>query len=126
MSRPPRSSPGAIRQKRASLSRRAVGKRSHPRSAPEAPPTLHLICPPGKSKTMLTSDLVLARREGDRVAPFRLDPEESANLRLAEALIELFTRHVGQPREVLNAALADFIGVSPAFRIPRGLVKLLA
>ncbi len=75
---------------------------------------------------MLTSDLVLARREGDRVVPFRLDPEDAAHLRLAEALIELFNRHVGQRREVLDAALADFIGVSPAFRIPRGLVKLLA
>ncbi len=75
---------------------------------------------------MLTSDLVLARREGDHIVPFRLDPEEPANVRLAEALIDLFTRHVGQPREVLNAALADFVGVSPAFRIPRGLVKLLA
>jgi predicted nuclease of restriction endonuclease-like RecB superfamily len=75
---------------------------------------------------MLTSDLVLARREGDRVVPFRLDPEDEAHLRLAEALIELFNRHVGQRREVLDAALADFIGVSPAFRIPRGLVKLLA
>ena len=75
---------------------------------------------------MLTSDLVLTRREGDRVVPFRLDPEESANLRLAEALIELFSRHVGQPRETLNMALSDFIGVSTAFRIPRGLVKLLA
>jgi predicted nuclease of restriction endonuclease-like RecB superfamily len=68
---------------------------------------------------MLTSDLVLSRREGDRVVPFRLDPEEPAHLRLAEALIELFSRHVGQPREVLNAALADFVGASPAFRIPR-------
>ena len=74
---------------------------------------------------MLTSDLVLAKREGDRVAPFRLEPDDQANVRLAEALIELFTQHVGQPREVLNAALTDFVGVSPAFRIPRGLVKLL-
>jgi predicted nuclease of restriction endonuclease-like RecB superfamily len=74
---------------------------------------------------MLTSDLVLARREGDRVVPFRLEPEEPAHLRLAEALIDLFSRHVGQPREVLNAALADFVGNSPAFRTPRGLVKLL-
>jgi predicted nuclease of restriction endonuclease-like RecB superfamily len=74
---------------------------------------------------MLTSDLVLARREGDRVVPFRLEPEDPAQLRLAEALIDLFSRHVGQPREVLNAALADFVGNSPAFRVPRGLVKLL-
>ena len=74
---------------------------------------------------MLTSDLVLARREGDRVVPFRLESEDPAQLRLAEALIDLFSRHVGQPREVLNAALADFVGNSPAFRGPRGLVKLL-
>lgn len=74
---------------------------------------------------MLTSDLVLARREGDRVVPSRLEPEDPAHLRLAEALIDLFSRHVGQPREVLNAALADFVGNSPAFRVPRGLVKLL-
>src|SRR5690349_25089602 len=74
---------------------------------------------------MLTSDLVLARREGDRVVPFRLEPGDPAHLRLAEALIDLFSRHVGQPREVLNVALADFVGNSPAFRTPRGLVKLL-
>ncbi|HEX6778948.1 MAG TPA: DUF790 family protein [Ktedonobacterales bacterium] len=74
---------------------------------------------------MLTSDLVLARREGDRVVPYRLEPDDPAQLRLAEALIDLFNRHVGQPREVLNAALADFVGNSPAFRVPRGLVKLL-
>lgn len=74
---------------------------------------------------MLTSDLVLARREGDRVVPYRLEPDDPAQLRLAEALIDLFSRHVGQPREVLNAALADFVGNSPAFRVPRGLVKLL-
>ena len=74
---------------------------------------------------MLTSDLVLSRREGDRVVPFRLEPEEPAQLRLAEALIDLFSRQVGQPREVLNAALADFVGNSPAFLVPRGLVKLL-
>jgi predicted nuclease of restriction endonuclease-like RecB superfamily len=75
---------------------------------------------------MLTSDLVMTKREGDRVVPFRLDPEDPANVRQAEAVIELFTRHVGEPREVVNAALADFVGVSPAFRVPRGLVKLLS
>lgn len=75
---------------------------------------------------MLTSDLVLSRREGDRVVPFRLDPENEANLRLAQTLIELFNQHVSQPREVVNAALTEFIGNSTDFRIPRGLVKLLA
>jgi len=59
------------------------------------------------------------------VIPRYIDPEDQGSRDLADALLAIFERSVGQPRERLDAELKDFLGTGTAFLLHRGLAKLL-
>ncbi len=74
---------------------------------------------------MLTSDLLLTRSRGPYIEPRYIDAENDKYIALAQALIDLFTEHEGQPRQVLKAALDRHEGDRTDYRVQRGLNKLL-
>lgn len=74
---------------------------------------------------MLTSDLAINYRRGDKVHPRLLDAER-ADLRCDAAnLIEVFEMHLGKTRGALEAKLEEYIGTGTDYRVLRGLIKLL-
>lgn len=74
---------------------------------------------------MLTADLALARRRGDRIEPRLLDPAAPDLQERAGDLIGLFQAHQGRTRQELDEAVDDAIGADPQYRVLRGWTKLL-
>lgn len=74
---------------------------------------------------MLTSDLAVSYRRGDKIYPFLIDPENLGYLRDAEGLIEIFEEFMGAMRGALERELEEFIGTGTDYKILRGLIKLL-
>jgi len=74
---------------------------------------------------MLTSDLAVSFRRGEKIHPFFIDTGNASYLRDAENLIEIFEGFTGQTRGELERELEEFIGTGTDFRIMRGLIKLL-
>jgi uncharacterized protein len=74
---------------------------------------------------MLTSDLAINWRRGDRITPRYLEPGETGYLQAAEALVALVRAHQGSRRDALTRALDEYIGIGADYRILRGLIKLL-
>ncbi len=74
---------------------------------------------------MLTSDLAVNWRRGDKIFP-RLIKTENANFqRDAEILIEIFDEFLGKMRGELDFELEEYIGTGTDYRILRGFIKLL-
>lgn len=74
---------------------------------------------------MLTSDLALNFRRGDRIFPRLIKTNDAGNLRDAENLIEIFEDFQNRTRGELEAELEEYVGTGTDYRILRGLIKLL-
>ncbi len=74
---------------------------------------------------MLTSDLAINFRRGDKVFPRLIKTDHAGYLRDAEILIEIFENFQGATRGELERELEEYIGAGTDFRILRGLIKLL-
>ncbi len=75
---------------------------------------------------MLTSDLAINRRRGERVFPHFVHPRDEANLRDAAHLIEIFKRFAGNnTRGELEEELENYVGTGTDYKILRGFIKLL-
>ena len=74
---------------------------------------------------MLTSDLAVSFRRGDKIFPFLIRTDNAGYLRDAAALIEIFEAFAGETRGALERELEEFIGTGTDYKIMRGLIKLL-
>jgi hypothetical protein len=74
---------------------------------------------------MLTSDLAINWRRGEKVYPFLVDTDNKGALRDAANLIEIFEAYEERTRAELEAELEAFIGTGTDFKILRGLIKSL-
>jgi predicted nuclease of restriction endonuclease-like RecB superfamily len=78
-----------------------------------------------QTKKMLTSDLAVSWRRGNRTGPRCLDVADERHLRVAEDLISLVTQYQSCSRGGLEAAFDDYVGAGTDYRVLRGLLKLL-
>lgn len=74
---------------------------------------------------MLTSDLAVSFRRGDKIYPFLIKTGNPQTLRDAGDLIEIFDSFAGETRGALERELEEFIGTGTDYKIMRGLIKLL-
>lgn len=74
---------------------------------------------------MLTSDLSLSWRRGNRIGPRLVDTHDGGLLAVARDLVDIVARHRGRPRAELERALDAFVGVGTDYKVLRGLIKLL-
>lgn len=74
---------------------------------------------------MLTSDLALNFRRGDKIFPRLIDTGDAGYLRDAANLIEIFEEFQGRTRGELEKELEEYVGTGTDYRILRGLIKLL-
>ena len=73
---------------------------------------------------MLTGDLVRVRatREGLKVG--FIDPDQARLLEKAASILAAFQDNIGQPRAVLDEALAEVEGDGTDHKLTRGLAKI--
>lgn len=74
---------------------------------------------------MLTSDLAINWRRGDKIFPYFIKTDDAAYLRDAENLIRIFEDFEGKKRGELERELEDYIGNGTDYRVLRGFIKLL-
>ncbi|HEY0457546.1 MAG TPA: DUF790 family protein [Pyrinomonadaceae bacterium] len=74
---------------------------------------------------MLTSDLAVSFRRGDKIFPFLISTDNAGFLRDAAGLIEIFEASMEITRGALEGELEEFIGTGTDYKILRGLIKLL-
>ncbi|CAN5782222.1 DUF790 family protein [soil metagenome] len=74
---------------------------------------------------MLTSDLAINWRRGDKIFPRLIKTNNEGYLRDAEILIEIFNEFSGKTRGELEFELEEYVGTGTDYRILRGLIKLL-
>lgn len=74
---------------------------------------------------MLTSDLAINWRRGDKILPRLIRTDDAGYLRDAENLIAIFEEFEGETRFRLEAGLEEYVGTGTDYRILRGLIKLL-
>ena len=74
---------------------------------------------------MLTSDLAINFRRGEKIFPRLIKTDDAGYTRDAEVLIEIFSEFGGKTRGELERELDEYIGTGTDFRILRGLIKLL-
>jgi predicted nuclease of restriction endonuclease-like RecB superfamily len=75
---------------------------------------------------MLTSDLAVSWRRGDKITPRLLKTNDANYLRDARILIEIFEEFDGKPRGELERELEEYVGTGTDYRILRGFIKLLS
>ncbi|CAN5414479.1 DUF790 family protein [soil metagenome] len=74
---------------------------------------------------MLTSDLAINFRRGDKIYPRLIKTDDAGYLRDAANLIEIFDDFIGKTRGELEGELEEYVGTGTDYRILRGLIKLL-
>lgn len=74
---------------------------------------------------MLTSDLAMSFRRGDKIIPRYIKTDDAKYLQEAAGLISIFEQNEGQKRAELNAELDEHVGFGTNYKIMRGLIKLL-
>lgn len=74
---------------------------------------------------MLTSDLAISYRRGEKIFPFLIKTDSAEFLRDAENLIEIFEAADGKTRGEIERELEEYIGTGTDYNILRGLIKLL-
>ncbi len=74
---------------------------------------------------MLTSDLAMSWRRGNRIMPRYLQSDDPRHLQTAADLALIVEQHRGLRRADLERALDEYIGVGTDYKILRGLIKLL-
>ncbi|MCA1622960.1 MAG: DUF790 family protein [Acidobacteria bacterium] len=75
---------------------------------------------------MLTSDLAINWRRGDKIVPWFIKTDNVGYLRDAEILIEIFSEFKGKTRGELELELEEYVGAGTDYRILRGFIKLLS
>ena len=76
---------------------------------------------------MLTSDLAVSQRRGDKIVPRLLKTNDAGYLRDARILIEIFEDFAGcKTRGELEKELEEYVGTGTDYRILRGFIKLLS
>ncbi len=74
---------------------------------------------------MLTSELAINRRRGDKIFPQFIKTDNAVYRRDAEVLIEIFLEFQGKTRGELELELEEYVGTGTDYRILRGFIKLL-
>jgi predicted nuclease of restriction endonuclease-like RecB superfamily len=74
---------------------------------------------------MLTADLAMSYRRGNRITPRYLESGNPRHLQTAADLTLIVEQHHGRRRAELERALDEYIGVGTDYKILRGLIKLL-
>jgi predicted nuclease of restriction endonuclease-like RecB superfamily len=74
---------------------------------------------------MLTSDLAINWRRGDKIVPRTIKTDDVGYLRDAQVLIEIFEDFQNKTRGELESELEEYVGTGTDYRILRGLIKLL-
>ncbi len=74
---------------------------------------------------MLTSDLAINWRRGDKLFPRLIKTDDAIYLRDAEILIEIFDDFLNKTRGELECELEEYVGTGTDYRILRGFIKLL-
>lgn len=74
---------------------------------------------------MLTSDLALNFRRGDKILPRLIKTDDAGYLSDAENLIAIFEEFDGKTRGELEKELDEYVGTGTNYQILRGLIKLL-
>jgi predicted nuclease of restriction endonuclease-like RecB superfamily len=74
---------------------------------------------------MLTADLAMSYRRGNRISPRYLQSDDPRHLQTATDLAIIVEQHRGRRRAELERALDEYIGVGTDYKILRGLIKLL-
>jgi uncharacterized protein len=74
---------------------------------------------------MLTSDLAINWRRGDKIIPRLIKTDNAGYLRDAQVLIEIFDEFQGKTRGELERELEEYVGTGIDYRILRGFIKLL-
>ncbi|MGE0127077.1 MAG: DUF790 family protein [Blastocatellales bacterium] len=74
---------------------------------------------------MLTADLAMSWRRGNRIFPRYLQSDDPRHLQTASDLALIVEQHAGRRRAELEQALGEYIGVGTDYKILRGLIKLL-
>jgi len=75
---------------------------------------------------MLTSDLAVSYRRGDKIFPFLIKTGDARTERDAMGLLEIFEEFVGATRGTIERELEEYIGTGTDYKILRGLIKLLS
>ena len=75
---------------------------------------------------MLTSDLAINWRRGEKVFPFLIKTDNESFIGDAENLIEIFAEADGKTRGTLERELEEYVGTGTDYRVLRGLIKLLS
>lgn len=74
---------------------------------------------------MLTADLAINYRRGQKIFPYAIKTDNADYLRDARNLIGIFQDFIGKTRGELERELEEFIGTGTDYKILRGLIKLL-
>lgn len=74
---------------------------------------------------MLTADLAISFRRGDRIYPRLLRTNDANYLCDAANLIAIFESSVGKTRAEIESELEEYVGTGTDYKILRGLIKLL-
>jgi len=74
---------------------------------------------------MLTSDLAVNRRRGDKIFPALIKTGDAVYLRDAEILARIFEDYAGKTRGELERELEEYVGTGTDYKILRGFIKLL-
>ncbi len=74
---------------------------------------------------MLTTDLAMSWRRGNRIFPRYLESDDPRHLQTAADLTLIVEQHQDRRRAELERALDEYIGVGTDYKILRGLIKLL-
>jgi hypothetical protein len=74
---------------------------------------------------MLTADLAINFRRGDKIHPRLLRTNDANYLRDAENLIAIFDAAIEKTRAEIEAELEEYVGTGTDYKILRGLIKLL-
>lgn len=74
---------------------------------------------------MLTADLAINYRRGDKVFPYLIKTDNEDYLRDAQNLIEIFSESINKTRGELDHELEEYVGTGTDYKILRGLIKLL-
>lgn len=74
---------------------------------------------------MLTSDLAISYRRGEKIFPFLIKTDNEGFLRDAENLVEIFQDSINKTRGEIERELEEYIGTGTDYNILRGLIKLL-
>ncbi len=74
---------------------------------------------------MLTSDLALSWRRGDKINPRYISASDAKYLQTADDLISIFRQHRQLCRTELDSELDEYVGAGTDYKILRGMIKLL-